>query len=76
MSSSRPRCTSEPGAAPYRGGEPVPAAQELFTYQLGLDERSLHGGPGHHRKGQLPVAEKDIDDFVRRGRRGGVKNRP
>jgi outer membrane protein len=51
-------------------------AQELFNYQLGLDERTYTADRSIIEKDNYRVAEKDIDDFVRRVGGVALKNRP
>jgi len=51
-------------------------AQELFNYQLGIDERTYVADRAIIEKDSYRVAEHDIDDFVRRVGGAALKNRP
>jgi outer membrane protein TolC len=51
-------------------------AQEVFNYQLGLDERTYTADRGIIEKEEFRVAENDIDDFLRRVGGAAMKNRP
>jgi len=51
-------------------------AQEMFNYQLGLDERTYTADREIIEKNTYRIAEKDIDDFVRRVGGAAMKNRP
>jgi outer membrane protein TolC len=51
-------------------------AQELFNYQLGIDQRTYTADRTIIEKDNYRVAEQDIDDFVRRVGGVALKNRP